>query len=461
MYKQKKVIVDTSGTVTSNMFDVESEQAVLGAVLYDNAYFNHISTILDPEAFFNEAHQKIFRAMKTLKKRGNPIDEILIGDVLKETDDLANCGGYAYLAELLDCVPSSGNIRKYASITNKGFALRNLQRYGLELLNELAQPDANAKIIANKFKNLVANSANSKDKKDTSIKAVMFRAFQDLEKIVEAGGGITGQSTGFFELDQLTSGFQNTDLIILAARPSMGKTAFALNIAEHASKNLKKKGGVIVIFSFEMGDKQLSNRLCSSLGRVDSNNMRSGSLGDDDFDNLVKAMESYSGENNIHIEDDSNLNIFDIGSIVAQHDEESKENGGEGVAMVIIDYLQLVKESRPNMPREQAIAEISRNSKGMAKDFDCPVIALSQLNRELEKRGNKRPIMSDLRESGAIEQDADIIGFLYRDEVYDDKTKDRGIAELGIAKHRNGALATIKFKFQGKYTRFSDYCANY
>ena len=431
--------------------DYEAEQAVLGSIIYDNDTIIDILSILNPTSFYTPAHQHIFRAMMELVELKQPIDELLLGDQLKSVNELDDVGGYAYLSTLQDCVPSSGNIVYYANIIQEHSLLRQLITTTSDISRKARDPE-------NTFVDLMSEADSKlqelflqkKTEECTDIKNVLQSSFIKLEEISTQKNKITGVPTGFTDLDDITSGFQGSDLIIIAARPSMGKTALALNMAKYAAMHsISKQTGTVVIFSLEMSKDQLGIRLLCSEGRIDSNLIRNGNLDQKDWDRLAMATDIISPLP-LKINDASRVPIVDIVNTTKKLNKTEKN----GVSLVVVDYLQLAKSIRKNIPREQEIAEISGSLKGLAKELDIPVIALSQLNRSLESRTDKRPMMSDLRESGAIEQDADIIMFIYRDEVYHDDTTEPGIAEVRIAKHRNGATGEFKLVFKGKHTSF-------
>ncbi|MDH5560838.1 MAG: replicative DNA helicase [Deltaproteobacteria bacterium] len=439
--------------------DIEAEQAILGAIIYNNDVLAETASILSPKSFFSIAHQRIFRAMLELGDQNIPIDEITLGDELKSLRQLDEIGGYSYLAELIDCVPSSGNIQQYSKIVQEHSLLRDLIETSSEIARKSRSPEKNISELLAEAENKIAEiSLRSTEKGYHSIKSILSSNLQRLEQISETADEITGIGTGFIDLDKITSGLQPSDLIIVAARPSMGKTAFALNIATFVATPTKHRAeiqkeeekGAILMFSLEMSKEQLVMRMLASEAKVDSQKLKSGNLEQDDWNKLAMATESLSTAP-IFINDTSSLSPYELVSITKQLHKEYKN----GVSMVIVDYLQLMKLNRANVPREQEIAEISRSLKGIAKELNIPVVALSQLNRSLESRSEKRPLLSDLRESGAIEQDADIILFIYRDEIYNENTNDRGKAEIIIAKHRNGPTGKIELAFIGKYTRFA------
>ena len=432
--------------------DFEAEQAVLGSIIYDNDTINQIASLLTPTSFYTPAHQYIYRAMLELIDSHQPIDELLLGDQLKTLNQLEEVGGYTYLTSLLDCVPSSGNIVYYAKIIQEHALLRQLITTTTDIAKKSRDPGKNVTELLAEAEGKIAEIATrTSDVQYRHIKDIITLSFERLEKITKSASEVTGIPTGFADLDKLTSGLQDSDLIVVAGRPSMGKTAFALNVAKYVTTRSGNAGAVLV-FSLEMSKEQLALRLLTTEAKIDSNRVRSGNLEKGDWDNLSFATSVLSAAP-IYICDKSNLNPFELTAICKQLQKEHEQ----GVSLVIVDYLQLMKSARQNVPREQEISEISRMLKAMAKELNIPVIALSQLNRALESRNNKRPIMADLRESGAIEQDADVILFIYRDEVYNEETLEPGIAEIIIGKHRNGPTGMVKLAFLGKYTKFANY----
>ncbi len=431
--------------------NIEAEQAVLGAIIYNNGIMAEVASLLNPKSFFSTAHQHIFRSMLELANQDVQVDEITIGDELKSSSQLEEIGGYAYLAELLDCVPSSNNIQQYSKIVQEHALLRDLIDISSKIARKSSDPENKiSELLAEAESQFRKISLKTNQKKYSSIKNLLVNNFQKLEKLSETDSEITGIETGLIDLDKYLSGLQNSDLIVVGGRPSMGKTAFALNIASNVATKKAVKGSVL-IFSLEMSEDQLITRMLSSKSKVNGNKLKTGNLEKDDWNNLAMSTDQLSSSK-IFINDSSSITSQELTAITKQLDNE--QDGG--VSLVIVDYLQLMKGSRPDIPREQVIAEISRSLKALAKDLNIPVIALSQLNRGLESRSDKHPQLSDLRESGAIEQDADIILFIYRDEVYNEDTKDSGTAEIIIAKHRNGPIGMLKLAFIGKYTKFDN-----
>lgn len=432
--------------------DFEAEQAVLGAIIYDNDTINQIAALLTPASFYTSAHQTIYRAMLELADSSQPIDELLLGDQLKTRNQLEEIGGYTYLASLLDCVPSSGNIAYYAKIIQEHALLRQLITTTTDIAKKSRDPEKNVtELLAEAEGKISEIATRTGDVNYRHIKDILTLSFEHLEKITDSANEITGIPTGFTDLDRLTSGLQDSDLIIVAARPSMGKTAFALNVAKHVTTRSEQTGAVLV-FSLEMSKEQLALRLLTTEAKIDSSRVRGGNLKKEDWDNLSFATSVLSAAQ-IYICDKSNLNPYELTAICKQLQKEHSK----GISLVIVDYLQLMRGTRQNVSREQEISEISRMLKALAKELNIPVMALSQLNRALESRDNKRPRMADLRESGAIEQDADIILFIYRDEVYNENTEEPGIAEINIGKHRNGPTGTVKLVFLDRFTKFVNY----
>ncbi len=431
--------------------DVEAEQAVLGAVIYSNDTFNDIAGILSPNSFHAEPHRHIYRAILELAELNQPIDEITLGDQLRSFGKLEDIGGYAYLAELVECVPSSGNIVYYAKIIQEHALLRDLIATTTDIGRKSRDPKQNISELLAEAENKITEIATRSSQKTYShIKEILATNFNRLEEISENKSEITGLATGFIDLDRLTSGLQPSDLIIVAARPSMGKTAFALNIASYVATRSEQKGAILM-FSLEMSKEQLAMRMLTAESKIDSKKMRTGNLEQEDWDKLAMATDKLSIAP-VYINDISNLTPYEMVTVCKQLDKELEH----GISMVIVDYMQLMQGNKKTQSREQEIAEISRSMKGLAKDLNIPVIALSQLNRALENRSDKRPQLSDLRESGSIEQDADIILFIYRDEVYNEESEKKGTSEIIIAKHRNGPTGMIELAFVGKYTKFAN-----
>lgn len=431
--------------------DFEAEQAVLGAIIYDNQIITEIAGILTPNSFHEENHRHIFRAIMDLVEANQPVDEILLGDQLKEFGKLEEIGGYAYLAELVDCVPSSGNIIYYAKIIQEHALLRDLIATTSDISRKSRDPQQSiSELLAEAESKITEIATRTTDKKYSHIKDILQTNFDKLEEVSKQKSEITGLPTGFMDLDKITSGLQPSDLIIIAARPSMGKTALALNIATYVAVRNDTRGAVLM-FSLEMSKEQLVMRMLTAESRIHSNKMRTGNLTQEDWDRLAKATDRLSVAP-MFLNDTSSLTPYEMLTVCKQLNKEYEH----GISLIILDYLQLMQGNRKTPSREQEIAEISRSLKGMAKELNVPVVALSQLNRALENRSDKRPQLSDLRESGSIEQDADIILFIYRDDVYNEDSEKKDIAEIIIAKHRNGPTGMIELVFKGRLTKFAN-----
>lgn len=449
-YRLQQSMTAENKSVLTIPHDFEAEQAVLGAIILNNQTINEVAGFLAPNSFHAENHKHIYRAILELVEANQPIDEIILGDQLKVFGKLEEIGGYAYLAELVDCVPSSGNIVYYARIIQEHALLRDLITTTTDISRKSRDPQQSiTELLAEAENKITEIATRSTEKGYSHIKDILLTNFDKLEEISKHKSEVTGLPTGFMDLDRITSGLQPSDLIIIAARPSMGKTALALNIATYVATRSDTKGAVL-IFSLEMSKEQLAMRMLTAESRIDGKKMRSGNLEQDDWDKLAQATDRLSVAP-IYINDTSNLTPYEVVTVSKQLNKEFEH----GVALVVVDYLQLMQANKKTNSREQEIAEISRSLKGIAKDLEIPVIALSQLNRALETRSDKRPQLSDLRESGSIEQDADIILFIYRDEVYNEETEKKGMAEIIIAKHRNGPTGMIELVFAGKYTKFA------
>ena len=430
--------------------NLEAEQSILGGILLNNQALNNVLEVLTLKDFYSEAHRKIFASILDLSERNEPSDLITLSDVLRDKAQLDQVGGIAYLSSLVDNVPSAANIAYYSKIVRQKAILRGLIGTATEILNKSYGLGSDIDHVLDEAEHAIFEIAQNKIKPAFfPLKEIIKESFKTIEKLFEKKELITGVPTGFDKLDEITSGLQNSDLIVIAGRPSMGKTAFALNIAQHAAI---QEGVAVAVFSLEMAKEQLALRMLSSEARVDSQRLRKGFLGETDWPKLTMAAGSLS---------DALIFIDDTPAITAleMKAKARRLKAEHGLGLVILDYLQLMKggdSARDN--REQEISEISRSLKALAKELHIPVIALSQLNRKVEDRTNRRPQMADLRESGAIEQDADVIIFLYRDEVYN-KSEDnpkKGLAEVIIGKQRNGPVGTVKVAFQERYTRFEN-----
>jgi replicative DNA helicase len=427
--------------------NIEAEQSVIGGILLDNDALPSVLEILGGEEFYRGAHRTIFAAMIDLFDKNEPCDLITISNALKTTKKLQEVGGASYLASLADGVPSAANVSHYARIVKEKSLLRNL----ISRATEIVARGFDSRMMVDELLDQAEQAIFqvSEDRINPSflpVKDLVKDTIKTLEQIYDRRDIVTGVPTGFKELDNITSGFQPSDLIIIAGRPSMGKTALALNIARNAAVDGEVPVG---IFSLEMNEAQLGLRLLCSEARVDSQNMRRGFLSEQDWPRLTRAAGTIS-EAPIFIDDSPVISALELRA------KARRLKRDQNLGLVIVDYLQLMRGGRRIDSREQEISEISRSLKALAKELNLPVVALSQLNRRVEERHNKRPQLADLRESGAIEQDADVIVFIYRDEVYHPDSPDKGVAELIIGKQRSGPTGSAKLTFLTKYTRFDN-----
>lgn len=429
--------------------NLEAEQSILGGVLLDNQALNTVLEILERSDFYSESHRKIFSAILDLSERNEPSDLITLSNILREKKQLDAVGGIVYLAALVDNVPSAANVGHYAEIVKKKAILRRLIATATEILTKSYNAGAEVDEVLDDAESAIFQISENKIRPAfTSIDKIIKESFKTISKLYERKELITGVPTGFEKIDDLTSGLQNSDLVIIAGRPSMGKTAFAMNIAQYAAV---EAGIPVAIFSLEMSKEQLALRMLSTTAKVDSQRLRKGFLGETDWPKLIKAADILS-KALIFIDDTPAISALEMKAKARRLKAES------GLGLVILDYLQLMRGGTYKDSREQEISEISRSLKSLAKELHVPVIALSQLNRKVEDRTNRRPHMADLRESGAIEQDADVIAFIYRDEVYNksEDNPEKGLAEIIIGKQRNGPTGTVKLAFLEKYTCFEN-----
>ncbi|MDZ5471669.1 replicative DNA helicase [Bacillus sp. 31A1R] len=426
--------------------NIEAEQAVLGAIFLEPAALTLASEILIPEDFYRAAHQKIFNVMLRLNDQGKAVDLITVTEDLAATKLLEDTGGVSYLSELAASVPTAANIEYYAKIVSEKSVLRRLIRTATSIAQDgYTREDEVEALLGEAEKSIMEVAQRKNASAFHNIKDVLVRTYDNIETMHNRAGDITGIETGFAELDRMTAGFQRNDLIIVGARPSVGKTAFALNIAQNVAV---KAGENVAIFSLEMGAEQLVMRMLCAEGNIDAQRLRTGSLTDEDWGKLTMAMGSLSNAG-IFIDDTPGVKITDIRSKCRRLKQE------HGLGMILIDYLQLILGSgRSGENRQQEVSEISRSLKALARELQVPVIALSQLSRGLEQRQDKRPMMSDIRESGSIEQDADIVAFLYRDDYYDKESENKNIIEIIIAKQRNGPTGTVSLAFVKEYNKF-------
>jgi replicative DNA helicase len=431
----------------------DAEMAVLGGILLDNEAINHALEILKPEDFYREHHRTIYSAMVQLSDRGIPIDIVTLTDALGGKDLLERVGGASYLAEIVSFVPSASHTAHYSKIVREKAVLRSLAAIAGEIAGESYDvPGSNVEEFLDQAEHKVFEIAERRVRPSfVKMDELSRHAIALLEQLYERKELVTGVPTGFMDLDRITAGFQRGDLIIIAARPSMGKTALALNIAANAALEADPKVGV-AIFSLEMSKEQLAFRLLCSEARVDSAKARSGFLGERDFPKLAQAAGRLS-EAPIYIDDSSDTTAL----VLKAKCRRLARDPNSHLGLIIVDYLQLMRAATSGESREKEIAEISRSLKALAKELKVPVVALSQLNRQVETRPDRRPLLADLRESGAIEQDADVIAFIYRDEMYHRDSKEPGVAEVIVAKQRNGPTDTAKLTYLSQFTRFENY----
>ena len=435
---------------------IEAEQAVLGGVMLDNMAWERVSELLSESDFYRHDHRMIFKALVRLASRNQPFDVVTLAEDLDKEGLIDQVGGLAYLGQLAKNTPSVANISAYAQIIRERSTLRQLISVSTEIADTAFNPKGmQATEVLDEAERKIFSIAESRPKTGgpEGVNSLLTKAIDRIDTLFNSEGSITGLSTGFTELDNMTSGLQPADLIIVAGRPSMGKTTFAMNLVENAVMRSDK---AVLVFSLEMPGESLIMRMLSSLGRIDQTKVRSGRLDDEDWPRLTSAVNMLN-DRKLFIDDTAGLSPMEMRTrarrIVREHGD---------LGLIMIDYLQLMRIGGASSEnRTNEISEISRSLKALAKEFNVPVIALSQLNRSLEQRPNKRPINSDLRESGAIEQDADVIMFVYRDEVYHPDTQDKGIAELIIGKQRNGPIGTVRLAFQGQFSRFDDLAPEY
>lgn len=429
---------------------VEAEQSLLGGLMLDNNSWDRVADVLSADDFYRPDHRLIFAAIGALSQQRQPCDVVTLSEHLDQRDELSQAGGLGYLATLANDTPSAANVLAYASILRERSILRSLITAGNEIASSAFVTEGReASELLDDAERRVFEIAEKGNKRGgfQSLAEVLPNTIDRIEKLQASGGEITGISTGYTEFDKMTAGLQPGDLVIVAGRPSMGKTTLAVNIAENAAIGGKHP---TAIFSMEMGSEQLAFRMISSLGRVDQTHLRIGRFSDDDWARINTAVQLMS-EAPIFIDDTPALSPIEVRARARRLKRE------HGLGLIVIDYLQLMQVPGNKENRTAEISEISRSLKALAKELQCPVIALSQLNRSVEQRADKRPVMSDLRESGAIEQDADLICFIYREEVYEPDTPRKGVADIIISKQRNGPIGEFPLTFVGKYTKFENW----
>jgi replicative DNA helicase len=443
------------GRIKMQPHSIEAEQSVLGGLLLSNDAWDAVAGQLGADDFYRADHRLIFRQVARLMEASEPVDVITLSETLNANGELQTAGGLAYLAELAKNTPSAANIRAYAQVVRERSALRHLIQAAQDIAETGFNPEgrsADELIDMAERQIMQISEQGPKAGGPQPVNPLLTRAVERIDELYSSGGDITGLSTGFTDLDGMTSGLQKSDLIIVAGRPSMGKTAFAMCLVEHAVLNQSQP---ILVFSLEMPADQLIVRMLSSIGRINQSRIRNGKLEQDDWPKLSTAVAKLK-DVPLYIDDTASLSPTEMRSrarrIVREHGE---------LGMIMVDYMQLMQVTGFTEGRTAEVSEISRNMKAIAKEFNCPVVALSQLNRSLEQRPNKRPVNSDLRESGSLEQDADVIMFIYRDEVYNEDTPDKGVSEIIIGKQRNGPIGTTRLAFMGEHTRFENLARGY
>ncbi|MEN8778746.1 MAG: replicative DNA helicase [Glaciecola sp.] len=432
---------------------IEAEQSVIGSMLISPDSWDKVAEIVIESDFYNRSHQVIYQSILKLLANNQPVDVITTSEHLELHDKLDEAGGFAYLAELAKNTPSAANVVSYAKIIKERAIIRELIGVAHDIAevgyNPEGRDSADVLDMAESKVFEIAEKRTGENEGPRNVESVLGKTIDRLEQLVKNNKAVTGVSTGFVDLDKKTSGMQPSDLIIVAARPSMGKTTFAMNLAENAMMLEEKP---VLVFSLEMPSEQLMMRMLASLSRVDQTKIRTAQLDDDDWARISNTMAMLKDKDNLFIDDSSGLTPMDVRSRARKL---ARDKGG--ISMIMIDYLQLMRVPSLSDNRTLEIAEISRSLKALAKELEVPVIALSQLNRSLEQRADKRPVNSDLRESGSIEQDADLIMFIYRDEVYNENSDRKGVSEIIIGKQRNGPIGTSLLAFQGQFSRFDNY----
>jgi replicative DNA helicase len=425
----------------------DAEKSVLGSIILDKEALFEVLEILSPEDFYSEMHREIYRAVVALYRKGESVDMLTVSEELKKRNTLEMAGGRSYIAQLSSMVPSTANAAQYAKIVSEKAFLRSLINASSEIMEQAYQATMEPEEMLDQAEQAVFKIAQTRQKRDfEALKEILYANLNRIDEVAKMEGGLTGLTTGFVSLDKYTSGLQKSDLIIVAARPSMGKTAFALNIAQQAAL---KGDTSVLIFSLEMSKEQLGQRLLSMEAKVEMQKLKTGNLERADWDQIYEAIDKLSTAK-IYIDDTPGISVLEI------KNKSRRLKAEKGLDLIVIDYLQLMSIEGRVESRQQEISALSRYLKQLARELDCPVIVLSQLSRAPEQRSDHRPVLSDLRESGSIEQDADIVMFLYRDEYYNPETDKPNICEINIAKHRSGPTGTVEVTWLGKYTRFVD-----
>ena len=444
-------ILDNSITLPPQA--IEAEQSLLGSLMLDQRALDEVDADIESRDFYRSDHRDIYNAIQELNERDEAVDVVTVSEELEKIGKLKQAGGLSYLGALVKNTPNSANIEAYAKIVRERAVLRRLIETSNDIIDKSYNPDgmAPAEILdfAEQAVLEIARQDSNSNDSFSNIESLLAESIDKIEELFRSGEAVTGVPTGFTKLDQLTTGLQGGELVIVAGRPSMGKTSFSMNVVENA---IMKKGCAVAIYSMEMPGHQIATRMLSSLSRINSNKMRTGKLTESDWPRLTSAMNIIK-DKPIFVDDSAGLSPLEVRTR-ARRLNAKLENG---LGLIVIDYLQLMSGNGQSDNRTTEISNITRSLKALAKELDVPIILLSQLNRSLEQRPNKRPVMSDLRESGAIEQDADLILFIYRDEVYNKDTEAKGAAEIIIGKQRNGPIDTVRLKFLGEFTKFEDF----
>lgn len=425
--------------------NIDAEQSVLGAMLLDKEAIYKVIETLQPEDFYRDSHKLIYQGILSLVDNNNPVDMVTLSEELRQNGTLDQAGGVSYIASLPGLVPTAANVEHYASIVEE----KSLLRAVIQLTNKVSsmgyEGSEDVHGLLNQLEQSISEVSNRRQSEYiTAINDILLKTFEQIENIQKNKGQLTGISTGFIDLDKLTCGLQKSDLIILAARPSMGKTTFGLMLAVNAAVRCKTP---VAVFSLEMSKEQLVQRMLCAEAMVDQHKMRTGFLQPEDWAKLTEVA-GYMAEAPVYIDDSAAISVRELRS------KARRLKNDKGLGLIVIDYMQLMQGNRRTENRQQEIADISRSLKALAKELEVPVLALSQLSRAVESRQNKKPIMSDLRESGSIEQDADIVMFIYREDYYNPETENKGIAEIIISKQRNGPVGTIRLGFFKEFTKF-------
>ncbi|BBL78279.1 replicative DNA helicase [Rubrobacter xylanophilus] len=433
--------------------DLDAERAVIGAMLVSEAAVAAVAERLTPEDFYSETHRVIYAAMMRLYARGEPIDQLTLANELQKVGDFDKVGGRAYIFQIVESVPTASNASRYAEIVRGKALLRALIDVGSRITEDAFREPDDVSGALDAAEQLIYGISNRSLREHLSpVSELAPGALEMIQQLYEAEGEVTGVETGFEDLDRLTTGFHKSDLIILAARPAMGKTAFALNAIWHAAG---VRGLPVAIFSLEMSKEQLVQRLISQTTRIPTQALRSGNVKAEDWPRLVRGVAEVS-KAPIWIDDTAGITLMEMRAKVRRLSSQLKARGETPLSLVVVDYLQLmVGQSGRAESRQQEVSEISRGLKVLARDLDVPVLAIAQLSRAVEQRHDKRPLLSDLRDSGAIEQDADMVMFLYRDEYYNPDSDDKGIAEVIVGKHRNGPTGKVQLAWLEQYTKFA------